>query len=173
MRLLDAPVSGFPTRAAEGKLSIMVGGERKDFDAMQPVFKVMGENIYHMGELGTGEISKLVNNILGISNLFLSVEAMRIAQKSSMDLKKITSVLEKSSGRNFATQDWEKRRAVYQIFSQSDDLAKVAYDLCLKDLKHAKELAEEVNVDSPFLAHIIRALQSFSSEELKEQWHAV
>ncbi|MBT3227071.1 MAG: NAD(P)-dependent oxidoreductase [Deltaproteobacteria bacterium] len=173
VRLLDAPVSGFPTRAAEGKLSIMVGGDSKDFEAMQPIFKVMGENIHHMGELGTGEISKLVNNILGITNLFLGVEAMLTAQKSGMDLKKLTSVMDKSSGRNFATQDWEKGRAVFQTFSQSDDLAKVAYDLSLKDLEHAKKLAEEVDVKSPFLDHIIRAFQSFSPEELKEQWHAV
>lgn len=173
VKLVDAPVSGFPTRAAEGKLTIMVGGAQEDFEAMQPVFAVMGENVVHTGALGTGEITKLVNNMLGITNLFLSAEAMLMGQRSGMDPHKLAAILESSSGRNTMTKDWEKGRGVYEIFSQNLDLAKVAVDLSLKDLEHAKKLAAGVNVESPLLDQIIQAMRNFSHEEIMERWRAV
>ena len=173
VRLVDAPVSGFPTLAEQGKLSIMVGGEKVDVDAMRPVFEVMGENIYHTGALGSGDVTKIVNNIIGITNMFLSVEAMLIGQKCGMEPFKLAPILETSSGRNFATKDWEKGRAVFKIFSQSIDLTKVLVDLSLKDLKHAQKLAKGANVECPLLDYIIQALSNFSYEEIKERWHSV
>ena len=173
VHLVDAPVSGFPTRAEEGKLSIMVGGEKEDLETMRPVFEVMGESIYHTGALGTGEITKLVNNILGITNLFLSVEAMLVGQECGMDPHKLASILETSSGRNFATKDWKKARLVYKAFSQSIDLTEVAVDLCLKDLRHAQKMAKDINVTCPLLDHIVKGISGFSYEEIKRRWHSV
>jgi 3-hydroxyisobutyrate dehydrogenase len=173
VRLVDAPVSGMPVAAEEGKLSIMVGGEEADLDAMRPVFEVMGENVYHTGLLGTGDVTKLVNNIIGVTNLFLSVEAMLVGQRCGMDPYKLASILETSSGRNFSTKDWEKGRAVFKFFSQSLDLSKVLVDLSRKDLEHAQKLAKEVDLACPLLDYIVQAVNNFSYEEIKERWHSV
>src|SRR5688572_28168924 len=61
---LDAPISGGPTGAAEGSLSIMVGGEREPYDRCLPVFQAMGRKVVHMGPTGSGTAAKLANQLL-------------------------------------------------------------------------------------------------------------
>jgi 3-hydroxyisobutyrate dehydrogenase len=173
VRLVDATVSGFPVVAEAGKLTIMVGGEKEDLEAMRPVFMAMGENIYHTGLLGSGDVAKLVNNIVGITNLFLSAEAMLVGKKYGMDLSKMAAIMETSSGRNFSTKDWERGRANFTFFAQSLDLSKVLVDLCVKDLEHAQELAKNAGLACPLLDQIVQAVKLFTYEEIKERFHAV
>ena len=173
IRLIDAPVSGLPVVAEQGKLTIMVGGEAADLEAMRPVLKTMGENIFHTGPLGSGNVTKLVNNIVGVTNLFLSVEAMLVGKKYGMDLFKLAAIMETSSGRNFSTKDWERGKATFAFFAQSLDLSKVLVDLTRKDLQHALELARKADLSSPLLEQIVQAVEKFSYEEIKERWGAV
>jgi 3-hydroxyisobutyrate dehydrogenase len=173
VRLVDATVSGFPVVAEAGKLTIMVGGEKEDLEAMRPVFMAMGENIYHTGLLGSGDVAKLVNNIVGITNLFLSAEAMLVGKKYGLDLSKLAAIMETSSGRNFSTKDWERGRATFAFFAQSLDLSKVLVDLCVKDLEHAQELAKNAGLACPLLDQIVQAVKLFTYEEIKERFHAV
>lgn len=173
IRLIDAPVSGLPVVAEQGKLTIMVGGEAADLEAMRPVLKTMGENIFHTGPLGSGNVSKLVNNIVGVTNLFLSVEAMLVGKKYGLDLSKLAAIMETSSGRNFSTKDWERGKATFAFFAQSLDLSKVLVDLTRKDLQHALELARKADISSPLLEQIVQAAEKFSYEEIKERWQAV
>jgi 3-hydroxyisobutyrate dehydrogenase len=173
VRLIDAPVSGLPVVAEQGKLTIMVGGDAADMEAMRPVLKTMGENIFHTGPLGSGDVTKLVNNILGVTNLFLSVEAMLVGKKYGMDLHKLAAIMETSSGRNFSTKDWNRGQATFGHFAQSLDLAKVLVDLSRKDLQHAQELAKQVGLPCPLLDHIVEAVKHFTYEEIKERWHSV
>lgn len=173
IRLMDAPVSGLPVVAEQGKLTIMAGGDAADLEAMRHVFKAMGENIFHTGPLGSGNVTKLVNNIVGITNLFLSVEAMLVGKKYGMDLHKLASIMETSSGRNFSTKDWDRGKATFEFFAQSLNLSKVLVDLTRKDLQHAQELAKKVNVVCPLLDQIVQAVEKFSYEEIKERWHSV
>jgi 3-hydroxyisobutyrate dehydrogenase len=173
VRLLDATVSGLPPVAEKGKLTIMVGGEEADLEAARPVFEALGQNIFHCGPLGTGDTTKLVNNIIGVTNLYLTVEAMAVGMKLGMDPYKLAEILEQSSGRNMSTRDWGNGRAIFDLFSQSLDMSKVMIDLSRKDLSHAQELARSVNIDVPLLDHIIKAIDNFTYEEIKERWHSV
>ncbi len=173
IRLIDAPVSGLPVVAEQGKLTIMVGGEAADLEAMRPVLKAMGENIFHTGPLGSGNVTKLVNNIVGVTNLFLSVEAMLVGKKYGMDLTKLAAIMETSSGRNFSTKDWERGKATFAFFAQSLDLSKVLVDLTRKDLQHALELARKADLSSPLLEQIVKVVEKFSYEEIKDRWGAV
>ncbi len=66
--MLDAPVTGSSPRAEEGSLTIMVGGKADDFARAKPLLEAMGELIVHVGELGQGEMLKLINNALGAAN---------------------------------------------------------------------------------------------------------
>jgi 3-hydroxyisobutyrate dehydrogenase len=173
VRLMDAPVSGMPVLAEKGKLTIMAGGEKHDLEAMRPIFERMGENIYHTGSLGTGSTTKLVNNIIGLTNLFLCAEAFQIGQKLGMDLSTLASIFEKSTGRIFLTKDWESSRKIFEIFSQNLETSKVTVELARKDLEHAQQLAKEANVACPLFDRIVEAIYSLSYKEVNERWHSL
>ena len=173
IRVVDATVSGLPTVAERGELTIMVGGDESDLEEMRPVFKAMGQNIYHCGPLGSGDITKLVNNIIGVTNLFLTVEAMLVGKKLGMDPFNLSKILEKSSGRNMSTKDWNNGRAIFEMFSSTPELSGLMIDLSRKDLLHAQQLAQSVNLDVPLLDHIVSAVDRFQPEEIMRRWQAV
>ena len=85
VRMLDAPVSGGEKGAIEGALSIMVGGEKSDFDAALPVFQALGKTITHLGPLGAGGFTKLANQIIVAVNLTALGEALTLARKEGLD----------------------------------------------------------------------------------------
>jgi 2-hydroxy-3-oxopropionate reductase len=85
VKMLDAPVSGGERGAVDGALSIMVGGERADFDAALPVFQAMGKTITHLGPLGAGGFTKLANQIIVAVNLTALGEALTLARKAGLD----------------------------------------------------------------------------------------
>lgn len=92
---VDAPVSGGDIGAREGKLSIMVGGDQEVFDALQPIFQVLGSNIVYQGSAGAGQHTKMCNQIAIASNMLGVCEAVVYAEKAGLDpttvLKSISS----------------------------------------------------------------------------------
>lgn len=86
---LDAPVSGGDAGAREGRLSIMVGGNKKDFDAMLPLFEVMGENIRLQGEAGAGQHTKMCNQIVIAGNMLAAAEGLTYAIHSGLDPEEV------------------------------------------------------------------------------------
>lgn len=173
VHLIDATVSGLPVVAEQGKLTIMAGGDPADFEAMLPVLKTMGDNIFQTGALGSGNVTKLVNNIVGVTNLYLSVEAMAVGKKYGMDLHKLAAIMETASGRNFATKDWDRGRATFNFFGQNLDLAKVLVDVTRKDLHHSQELAKQAGLPCPLLDHVVEAVNNITYEELMERWGTI
>jgi len=173
VRVTDAPVSGSPVLAEEGKLSIMVGGEEADLEAMRPIFETMGKNIYHTGGLGTGTATKLVNNIIGLTNLFLFGEVMQIGKKLGMDPERLASIFETSTGRAFLTKDWEKSRKIFEVFSQTSEVTKRLVELARIDFGRAHQLARDADISSPLLDNIIQAVNRLPHEEVKEKWHSL
>jgi len=95
---IDAPVSGSSPKAQDGSLTIMAGGEQRDVARAEPLLRVMGELVVHVGELGHGETVKLINNALGAANATAVGEALLVAQAAGVDLDALTSVLAASSG---------------------------------------------------------------------------
>ena len=85
--MLDAPVSGGSEGAEKGTLSIMVGGTTAAFERALPVFQAIGKTVTHMGPSGSGQATKLVNQILCVANMLAASEAMLLAQASGLDLK--------------------------------------------------------------------------------------
>ena len=90
-KALDAPVSGGDTGAKNGTLSIMVGGEREDFDACYPIFEAMGTNILYEGAAGFGQHTKMANQIAiagavtGVAEAIAYGEAARLDVKTMLD----------------------------------------------------------------------------------------
>ena len=82
---LDAPVSGGDVGARNGTLSIMVGGNRSAFDKLLPVFEILGKTIHHQGQAGSGQHTKMVNQILIATTMIGVCEALSYAEKSGLD----------------------------------------------------------------------------------------
>lgn len=85
MNALDAPVSGGDLGAKEARLSIMVGGDKEAFDAVKPIFEIMGKNIVLQGPAGSGQHTKQCNQIALASTLMGAVESMIYAKKAGLD----------------------------------------------------------------------------------------
>jgi len=157
VRMLDAPVTGAPKVASEGKLGIMVGGPRETFEACLPVFQTMGVKIVYAGGSGMGTTLKLVNNlILGIT-IHAAAEALVLATKAGLDPQ---SVIEITSVGGARTSAMEVRgpRMVRRDFTPHFTVNNM-----YKDLSAALTLAEECGVSLPVgsaAREILRALKS-------------
>ncbi|KYQ88873.1 3-hydroxyisobutyrate dehydrogenase [Tieghemostelium lacteum] len=102
--LLDCPVSGGTGGAEAGTLTFMVGGKEKDFELAKPILSCMGKNIVHCGDVGTGQVAKVCNNlVLGISMVGVS-EAMNLGVKLGMDPKKLAGIFNTSSARCWTSE---------------------------------------------------------------------
>ena len=136
---LDAPVSGGPVRAADGTLTIMVGGDADAFRRAQPVLQVLGAHVTHVGEAGSGQAVKLVNQLLISIVMVANAEALTLGVKAGVPLETLTEMIGTSSGSNYLMQNWLPRT----LFT-GDLTGGFALDLLMKDLRAALEWASEL-----------------------------
>ena len=155
--MLDAPVSGGSEGAARGTLSIMVGGEAKDFERALPVFQAIGKKITHVGSLGAGQTVKLVNQILVVGNCLAMCEALLFAQAGEVDLAKTLEAI--SAG---AAGSWMLSNRGPQIL-QRDWRPGFTIDLQQKDIRLVLDAADALGVPLPSTAltfQLYRTLQA-------------
>ena len=100
----DAPVTGMEARAREGTLTIMVGGERTVFERVHPALQAMGSQVIHMGDVGTGQLTKLVNQLLYNVSMAALAEVLPMAVKLGLDPENVTQVITTGTGRSFAAE---------------------------------------------------------------------
>lgn len=91
---LDAPVSGGDLGAREARLSIMIGGEQSDFDRAQPLFDIMGKNIQLQGPAGSGQYTKMCNQVAIASGMVAIGEALAYAKAAGLDPKQVLASIE-------------------------------------------------------------------------------
>ena len=143
IHMLDAPISGGSEGAANGTLSIMVGGETAQFVRAMPYFSAMGKTITRVGGTGAGQMVKLVNQILVVGNALAMSEALLFAQAGGLDLHR---TLEAVTGG--AAGSWMLSNRGPQIIER-DWRPGFAIDLQQKDLRLALESAETLGVPLP------------------------
>ena len=100
--LIDAPVSGGRPGAEAGTLAVMVGGAEEAFARARPVFESFGTTIVHLGDVGTGQMAKLINNSLMAANLALAVHALNAGAVLGIDRQALIDLIRVSSGRSMA-----------------------------------------------------------------------
>ena len=100
LNFLDAPISGGPGGAADGTLTIMVGGQESSFNYANEAFEMMGSKISHMGPSGAGTAMKLVNQLLVSTNTVAAAEAFVLAEQSGVNLTAAIDILSTSWGRS-------------------------------------------------------------------------
>lgn len=156
IHMLDAPMSGGSEGAAKGTLSIMVGGEAAQFERALPYFQVMGKTTIHMGDIGAGQLTKLVNQILVVVNMLAAAEALVFAQAGGLDLKKTIDVI---SGGAAGSWMWANRgsQAIVRDFRPGFTI-----DLQQKDLRLVLEAADQMGVpvlSTSMVFNLYRTLQ--------------
>jgi 3-hydroxyisobutyrate dehydrogenase len=99
VRFLDAPVSGGTVGAVNGTLTIMVGGDAAVLEEVRPVLAAMGTNIFHVGDVGMGEVVKLCNNLIYAAQMVAVAEAFTMGVKAGADPKMMFEVITRSTGK--------------------------------------------------------------------------
>ena len=138
--MLEAPVSGGTSRAADGTIVIMVGGEVAVFEQTLPLLKSFSGEVIHVGEIGYGSTAKLINNMLAFCNSAAAAEALMIGKRSGIDLKKLDAVIRNASGMSSGYASMSSKTLA------GDFNATFALDLAHKDLRLALEMADELGV---------------------------
>jgi len=138
VKMLDAPVSGGQPRATAGTLAIMVGGEKDVFNECEDILGAMGKNIFYCGPSGNGEVTKIVNNLLGAIQAVASAEVLSMGLKAGVDMKTLTDVISASSG----TNDFIKFAGPAKAF-KGDFEPGFTVDLMYKDVGLAMNLGRE------------------------------
>lgn len=132
---LDAPVSGGPMGAEAATLTIMVGGQKPVFEKMLSVFQAMGKNIRYMGSSGSGNITKLINQLLiGVTQAAIS-EGFVLGTKMGVDPQALYEVISTSTG-----DSAQLHRTVPNHILKGDFAPKFTIDLLHKDLSLASEM---------------------------------
>lgn len=108
--VLDAPVSGGGVAAADGRLLVMVGGARQAFDRAEPVFRSFGNPVVHLGAPGTGQIAKLVNNLLFTCGLAAAHLAVELGAACGVDPGALVTTLEHASSRSYPLEIYGRIR---------------------------------------------------------------
>ena len=142
--MLDAPVSGGTVGAEAATIAIMVGGDKKVFDDALPVLQSFSANVIHMGELGTGTVAKLVNNMMAFCNAAAAAEGLMLGVTAGLDPAKLIQVISTSSGNSSVFKSFSERAIKGQYSPPS-----FALNLAHKDLHLAMELADELDVPLP------------------------
>jgi 3-hydroxyisobutyrate dehydrogenase len=144
LHFIDAPVSGGVKRAANGTLTIMVGGDPETIERVMPVLETMGKSIFRTGELGSGHAMKALNNYVSAAGLVAAVEAIEIGRKFGLDPNLMADIFNVSTGRNNTTELKLKRFIISQTFAAGFPLRLMA-----KDVGIAESLAHAIGVAAP------------------------
>lgn len=137
INLLDAPVSGGVGRAAEGKLSIMAGGDPELLARCKPILETMGQ-VFFTGAAGSGHAMKALNNYLSAANLAIAAEAVLAGERFGLDPDLMIRIFNASTGRNTATDHKYPKFVLPRTFDSGFSLGLMA-----KDLRLALELAND------------------------------
>lgn len=142
----DAPVSGGTGGAAAGTLTFMVGGSAALFDTLHPVLAQMGRNIVHCGEVGTGQIAKICNNLLlGISMIGVS-EAMALGNALGIDTGVLAGIINSSTGRCWSADTYNPWPGIIPTAPAARGYTGgFGAELMLKDLGLATEAARQAH----------------------------
>ena len=134
--VIDAPVSGGGPAAEEGKLLVMVGGDDEVAQRCRPVFATYADPIVHLGALGSGQVAKILNNLLFTANLGSAISTLELGESLGIPREKLGDVLTNGSAIS-------KALASIAVFGgQTDQLASLAGALLQKDVRHATSLAD-------------------------------
>ena len=148
---LDAPVSGGPSGAADGRLTMMIGGSDGDFADARPVVEAMAGKAVHVGPSGAGNVAKLINNMLVAAHMITTGEAFRLAEAAGVKADAVLQVVNAATGRSGISEVHFPKWIMSNRFDSG-----FATGLMRKDVGLAADLAHEVGIDLPLSREVAR-----------------
>jgi len=142
---LDAPVSGMEKRAEEGKLTTMAGGEKEIFEKTRPLLATYSNKVLFMGALGSGQLTKLINQLLFNISAAAIAEVLPMSVKLGLDPERVAKVITTGTGNSFAAEFFAPL-ALDGIFDQGYPLEE-AY----KDMVSAAEICAYRKIPLPLV----------------------
>ena len=150
IKMIDAPVSGGVMGAQNGTLNIMVGGSEDAYQAALPFLKIMGKNIFHAGDIGSGNGAKICNNMsLGITMIAAS-ESLMLAKRLNIDIKKVHEIMKNASGNSWPISVYPPIPGLIDGTPSNNNYRPgFSAGMMNKDLKLANECANQVKALTP------------------------
>lgn len=144
--LIDAEVSGGERGAQAKSLCYMVGGDKAAFEKCRPVFATSGANIFHLGDLGAGAITKLAHNLIVYVNMLAASEGMRLAEKAGVSPKAMEQVVHAGAAQSRVADHWSQQRRLKETYTTGPQgLIRLIH----KDLRLALELGHDLGIPLP------------------------
>jgi 3-hydroxyisobutyrate dehydrogenase-like beta-hydroxyacid dehydrogenase len=158
--VVDAAISGGPVGAAEGRLAVMVGGERAAYEKAKPVFAYWADLVLHVGPAGAGTQCKLARNLISFVSYAAGGEAQRLADAAGIDVAKLAAVVRHTEALGVGSPASLMRGTIEPL--AADDPARPIFAhgcaLGAKDLALAIAMSEELGVDAPLARQALDAL---------------
>ncbi len=152
--VLDAPVSGGEPKAIEGTLAIMVGGPQETFDEVEDILSVMGASVTLVGEVGSGNMTKLANQIIVALNIAAMSEAMVLAAKAGVNAEKVFQAIRGGLAGSTVLN------AKMPLVLEGNFKPGFRIELHIKDLANALDTAHEVGVPVPLSSAVMEVMQA-------------
>jgi len=152
--MFDAPVSGGEPKAVEGTLAIMVGGPQETFDQVKDILDVMGASVTRVGEIGSGNMTKLANQIIVALNIAAMSEAMVLAAKAGVDPEKVFKAIRGGLAGSTVLD------AKMPLVLEGNFKPGFRIELHIKDLANAIDTAHQVGVPVPLSSGVMEVMQA-------------
>ncbi len=165
--VLDAPVSGGEPKAIEGTLSIMVGGPEEAFREVEEILKAMGSSAVLVGEIGSGNIAKIANQMIVALNIAAMSEALVLATKAGVDPEKVYRAI-RGGLAGSAVLDAKAPMVLKRNFKPGFRI-----ELHIKDLMNALDTAHEIGVPIPLTSQVMEIMQALKVDGKTKDDHSV
>jgi len=152
--MLDAPVSGGEPKAKDGTLAIMVGGPQETFDEVKDILGIMGASVTLVGEIGSGNMTKLANQIIVALNIAAMSEAMVLAAKAGVNAEKVFQAIRGGLAGSTVLN------AKMPLVLEGNFKPGFRIELHIKDLANALDTAHEVGVPVPLSSAVMEVMQA-------------
>ena len=163
--MLDAPVSGGEPKAIDGTLSVMVGGKKETFDKYYDVLMVMAGSVVYVGDLGSGNVAKLANQIVVAVNIAAVAEALTFAKKAGTDPELVYQAIRGGLAGSTVMD------AKAPMMLEGNYKPGFRIELHIKDLNNALNAAHAINSPVPLTAQMMEVMQFLKAEGHEKEDH--
>jgi 2-hydroxy-3-oxopropionate reductase len=165
VQMLDAPVSGGEPKAIDGTLAIMVGGETDAFAKVKPILEKMGSSVVHIGDIGAGNVTKLVNQIIVALNIAAVSEAFVLAAKAGVNPEAVFQAIRGGLAAS-TVMDAKVPMILDRNFKPGGRL-----ELHTKDLQNVLDTSHQLHVGLPLTSVVMEIFQSLIGDGMKAEDH--
>ena len=165
----DAPVARTREAAERGELSIMVGASAETFAHVEPILRTMGTDATHCGEIGCGQVVKILNNMLLFQNVAALAEAIALGRRNGVAPDMLLDAVSKGSGDSFALRSHGMKAMVPRAYPERAFSTRYA----MKDLSYALAMADAANVAVPGARLAMERLRAAEQGGHGDEYHPV